>query len=244
MGEALVDGPIKYNINFDNQSLYRYVNQKFCPSYFHINQLISFTVSGVTARMRFSGDLSFDTGDLETNLIPYPSLNVLLANYAPMNFGKRRQSVKAITNAVFNHGEFVGVDLLTSQFLCCALLYRGKCSPLNISESICEMKRFVEFVPWMPTGFKVGVSTERVRYQRDCVWDAPVRAVTKLANHGSVVGLIRRIKERYEPTFDMKGFFHHFIGAGMEEGQFTEAMEKADEVMAGYEAALAASSQE
>lgn len=244
MCDGIVDGPVKYNINFDNQSLYRYVNREFEPTYFHVNQLMSYTISGITARMRFNGDLSFDNCDLETNLIPFPSLNMLISSYAPMNFGKRRQSTAAITNAIFNQGEFVGIDLLTSQFISCALLYRGKCSPLNISSAIKEMKKFIEFVPWMPTGFKVGISAERVVYQDDSVWDAPVRAVTKLANHGSITHMIKRIKDRYEPSFDMKAFFHHFIGAGMEEGQFTEAMEKADQVMADYDAAMAQTQQE
>lgn len=244
MCDSLVEGPIKYNINYDNQSLYRYVPQQHSPSYFHINQLVSYTISGITARMRFNGDLSFDNCDLETNLIPFPSLNMLLSSYSPLNFGKRRQSVDAITNAAFNQGEFVGCDLMTSQFISCALLYRGKNSPLNISKAIKDMKSFVEFVPWMPTGFKIGISAERVVYQDDSVWTPPLRAVTKLCNHGAVVHLVKRYKDRYEPSFDMKSFFHHFIGAGMEEGQFTEAMEKADQVMDDYNAALAVQQQE
>lgn len=244
MSEGLVEANIKYNINFDNQSLYRFVPREFRPTYFHINQLISFTISGITARMRFNGDLSFDNCDLETNMIPFPSLNMLIASYAPMNFGKRRQSTAAITNAVFNQGEYVGIDLLTSQFICCALLYRGKCSPLNISKSVGEMKKFVEFVPWMPTGFKIGISAEQVVYQEDCPWESPVRAVTKLANHGAITHLVKRIRDRYEPSFDNKAFFHHFIGAGMEEGAFTEAMEKADQVIGEYDTALAQQAQE
>lgn len=244
MGEGLVEANIKYNINFDNQSLYRFVAKQAQPTFFHLNQLISFTISGITARMRFNGDLSFDNCDLETNLIPYPSLNMLIASYGPMNFGKRRQSTAAITNAIFNQGEFVGIDLLTSQFVCCALLYRGKCSPLNISRAIKDMKKFTEFVPWMPTGFKVGISAEKVIYQDDCIWEAPVRAITKLANHGAITHMVKRLRDRYEPSFDFKAFFHHFIGAGMEEGAFTEAMEKADQVVQAYDEALSQEVQE
>lgn len=244
MSEGLVEGSIKYNLNFDNQSMYRFIKQKFKPTYWHVNQLISFTISGITARMRFSGDLSFDNTDLETNMIPYKSLNMLIANYAPLNFGKRAQTTSAITNAAFNQGEFIGCDLMASQYLCCALLYRGRCSPLNISRTIADMKKFCEFVPWMPTGFKVGIAAERVALPDDSPWENPARAVTKLCNHGSIAHMIKRLRERYEPTFEYKAFFHHFIGAGMEEGAFTEAMEQADLVINQYDSALSMESQE
>jgi tubulin alpha len=106
MSEGLIEGSVKYNLNFDNQSMYRFVKRKFKPTYWHINQLMSFTISGITARMRFSGDLSFDNTDLETNMIPFPSLNMLIANYSPLNFGKRAQTTAAITNSAFSNKDF------------------------------------------------------------------------------------------------------------------------------------------
>jgi tubulin alpha len=104
------------------------------------------------------------------------------------------------------------------------------------------MKKFTEFVPWMPTGFKVGISSEPVTYPDDAPWESPIRAVTKLCNHGSIAHIVKRLRDKYEPTFDQKAcnfrFFHHFIGAGMEEGAFTEATEQADVIINQYDSAL------
>jgi tubulin alpha len=237
-GEGLIEASIKYCINFDNESMYSYIASQHSPTYWHVNQLLSYVASGLTSRMRFAGELSCDFTDIETNMIPFKSLNFLVASYAPVNFGKTKTDEGSITKNVMNQLLFTGIDQFACQYICATMLYRGPCSPLKVCQALNEVKGSVEFVPWMPTGFKIGISSEPVVYTPDSIWQTPKRAVTLLANHGGIKDAIKRIRENYEPTFDQKAFFHHFIGAGMEEGAFTEAMEKADLVVSDYNAAL------
>ena len=104
LGSSLaVDQCMKYAIQFDNESLYRFAPNGLSPSYWHVNLLISYTISGITARTRFDGDLGCDMSDIETNLCPYPSLNFLFATYSPLRFGKRTCNEKALTTESFSN---------------------------------------------------------------------------------------------------------------------------------------------
>ena len=147
---------MKYAIQFDNESLYRFAPNGLSPSYWHVNLLISYTISGITARTRFDGDLGCDMSDIETNLCPYPSLNFLFATYSPLRFGKRTCNEKALTTESFSNiyfylhinnvysrgkifgqfnssvvnlwdmGEFVSIDTTVGEYICCSLIYRGR----------------------------------------------------------------------------------------------------------------------
>jgi len=244
MGSTLVDGPMKYGMFFDNEAMYRHIPSNVQATYRHCNMLMAYTISGITARTRFDGDLSCEMMDIETNLIPFKSLNLLIANYAPLSLGKRSATERTVTNAAFNDGEFAGIEPTASQYISCILLYRGNdCSPLKVSESCTVAKQSIEFVQWMPTGFKIGISAFPNVFTKQSVWDTPALSCTKLANHGAMSHMMRRFRECYEPTFDMKAFFHHYLIAGMEEGEFTECMDKTDNVIAQYELAMSDSLQ-
>lgn len=54
------------------------------PSYANLNQLIGQVVSGVTASLRFGGDLNVDMSEFQTNLVPYPRLHFPLISFAPI----------------------------------------------------------------------------------------------------------------------------------------------------------------
>lgn len=54
------------------------------PTYGDLNHLISHTMSGVTASLRFPGQLNADLRKLCTNLTPFPRLHFFTASLAPL----------------------------------------------------------------------------------------------------------------------------------------------------------------
>ena len=53
------------------------------PNYSTINELISQSVSSITAGMRFGGGLNNTLHELVTNLVPYPRIHFLTPAYSP-----------------------------------------------------------------------------------------------------------------------------------------------------------------
>ena len=71
----------------DNEALYdicfrtlKLVN----PSYGDLNHLVSLTMSGVTACLRFPGQLNADLRKLAVNMVPFPRLHFFMPGFAPL----------------------------------------------------------------------------------------------------------------------------------------------------------------
>lgn len=91
------------NVNtiFDNEALYRQSIQlsgqeKFVPSYQHLNQLISVSMSSATASIRFDGQLNVDMEDFQVNLVPYPTMHHVFHTYAPINNNEETDRARVV----------------------------------------------------------------------------------------------------------------------------------------------------
>ena len=54
------------------------------PTYGDLNHLISATMSGVTASLRFPGQLNADLRKIAVNLIPFPRLHFFMVGFSPL----------------------------------------------------------------------------------------------------------------------------------------------------------------
>jgi tubulin beta len=72
-----IDNEALYNICFKTLKL-------TTPTYGDLNQLISLVMSGITACLRFPGQLNSDLRKLAVNLIPFPRLHFFLVGFAPL----------------------------------------------------------------------------------------------------------------------------------------------------------------
>lgn len=71
----------------DNEALYDICFKTLklqVPTYGDLNHLISATMSGVTASLRFPGPLNTDLRKLAVNLIPFPRLHFFMIGFAPL----------------------------------------------------------------------------------------------------------------------------------------------------------------
>merc|ERR1711962_1458012 len=153
----------------DNESVFNLCRNKLdvpMSSYKELNQLIAQVVSSVTASLRFDGALNVDLNEFQTNLIPYPRIHFPLVTYAPIvsvsKAGHERHSVDELTTSCFEPGnQMVTCDPRTGKYMACCLLYRGDVVPKDINSAIANIKtkRSIQFVDWMPTGFKIGINS-------------------------------------------------------------------------------------
>src|SRR5690242_16564321 len=54
------------------------------PTFKDLNYLVSSVMSGVTASLRFPGQLNSDMRKMAVNLIPFPRLHFFLVGFAPL----------------------------------------------------------------------------------------------------------------------------------------------------------------
>uniref|UniRef100_A0A182MGI2 Tubulin alpha chain n=1 Tax=Anopheles culicifacies TaxID=139723 RepID=A0A182MGI2_9DIPT len=141
----------------DNQAIYNICSRRLSierPSYANLNQLISQVVSGVTASLRFGGDLNVDMSEFQTNLVPYPRLHFPVISFAPIisweSVNHEKLDIGALTRQLFDPScQMVWCGLSRrDKYMACCLLYRGHILPKDINEAIASIKatRSVQFV--------------------------------------------------------------------------------------------------
>ncbi|KNC78441.1 tubulin alpha chain [Sphaeroforma arctica JP610] len=212
------------------------------PTYQNLNRLVAQIVSSITASLRFQGALNVDFNEFQTNLVPYPRIHFPLVTYAPIISAERANheslSVTDITNSCFEpENQMVKCDPRRGKYMSCCLLYRGDIVPKDVNVTIASIKtkRNIQFVDWCPTGFKIG-----------CNFKAPTtipggdlakvsRAVCMLSNTTAIVEAWSRLNHKFDLMYAKRAFVHHYVGEGMEEGEFSEAREDLAALEKDYE---------
>jgi tubulin alpha len=219
---------------FDNDALYHLCTQKIGirnPSYNHLNRLTSQIYSSMTACMRFGGCLASNLSDYQTNLVPYPRIRFPVTSYAPLSSPDRSAHEPRIldnmTKDVFKRTSMLCTcNTDKGKFVSCCLMYRGDVNPAEVYGCIAKLKSFgrIQFVDWCPTGMKLSVcQTSPVIVPSSFI--APSSRNVMLMSNSSAIGeIFQRIATRYELLFKKRSFVHWFVGEGMEEGEFNDAI--------------------
>ncbi|VEL24926.1 unnamed protein product [Protopolystoma xenopodis] len=247
LGEHFAMEDINLGLLMDNEALYdicsRYLANQ-TATYTSINRLLAQVTSAITASLRFPNVLNGDLNVIQTNLIPYPRIHFPLSNFAPCISPEKAEhesvSTRELTRAVFEReNQMVKVDPSCGKFMSCSLLFRGNVSPSEVYLSLMELKtnKGIDFVDWCPTGFKVGITSEPPVTVTESRVAQCSKNVIMLANNSAVGQAWQRLTHKFYLLYSKRSFIHWFIGEGMEESEFTDALSNMTTLVKDYEEA-------
>ncbi|XP_061713856.1 tubulin alpha chain-like [Cydia pomonella] len=220
---------------FDNEALYDILARNLDvprPTYTNLNRLIAQVVSCMTASMRFEGSLNVELVEFRTNLIPYPRIHYPLVTFAPFVPASRAyhetMSTSQLMMACFEPAnQMVKCDPRNGKYMACCLLFRGDVNPNDINSSINQIKSMknIRFVSWSPTGFKIGLNYQPPLTVPGGDLAALQRAVVMVSNSSAIKVAWERITKKFSLMYAKRAFVHHYVGEGLEEGEFKNALQ-------------------
>lgn len=109
-------------------------------------------------------------------------------------------------------------------------MYRGDILHKDVMEAVGKVKskKKNRFVPWTPSGFKIGINHRMPQHVPKGDMGKVSKAVSMLANHGSIVSSMCKVLKKFDLMFRKRAFCHWFVAEGMEETEFSEGREALD----------------
>merc|ERR1712072_1586003 len=215
------------------------------PKYADLNWVISMTMSGITASLRFSGKLNGDLRKMGTNLVPFPRLHFFLLAQSPLfakdplldshNSGggvgaKVKLTVQELTDQMWSSRNFLAnVKAEDGKYLTASCGYRGAIATQEVDDEIAKIqaKMADDFVTWIPNNIKSAIITVP---PEGCDMSA-----TFVANTTAIKGAFQRISAQFAKMYKRKAFLHWYKGEGMDEMEFQEADKNVRDLITEYQ---------
>jgi len=221
----------------DNEALYDICFRTLklpTPTYGDLNHLVSAVMSGITACLRFPGQLNSDLRKLAVNLIPFPRLHFFLIGFAPLTSrsaqGYRALTVPELTQQIFDSKNMMAAsDPKHGRYLTASATFRGKMSTKEVDEQMLmiQNKNSSFFVEWIPNNIKSSVCDIPPKYHK--------MSATFIGNNTCIQDVFKRIGQQFSAMFRRKAFLHWYTGEGMDEMEFTEAESNMNDLVSEYQ---------
>jgi len=227
------------SVVLDNEAVYEICQKQLDidrPSYETLNRLFSKAISSMTASLRFQGELNMDLQEFQTNLVPFPRLHFMITSMAPITTEKKKETMptdtQRMTELCFSAQNFftklADFDVEEDLYMAVSVNYRGAVQAKEANKTVQWLRsnKKVNFVEWIPTGFKVGLNEQpAARVANDeCAYFE--KNVVMMGNNTAISRVFsERIVKKYDLMYSQRAFVHWYVGEGMEEGEFQEARE-------------------
>ena len=220
----------------DNEALYDicFRTLQLNSSHWHLNHLVSATMSGVTTCLRFPGQLNADLRKLAVNMVPFPRLHFFIPGFAPLTSCGSQQyhalTIPELTQQMFDAKNMMAAcDSRHGRYLTVAAIFRGYMSMKEVDEQMLNVqnKNSSYFVEGIPNNVKTAVCYISPRGLR--------RSGTFIGNSTAIQQLFKRISEQFSAMFRQKAFLHWYTSEGMDEMEFTEAESNMSDLISEYQ---------
>ena len=230
----------------DNTAMYDLCRQHFGlgqPALADMNDIAAHAIASMTRLIRFDGSLP-GLVDLEQRLVPYPSINLLMASVSPMGHAQASDSgpeplgLDQLVESVFNPDhQLVKCDPRYGTYLVADIFFQGDIEPRHAWKAIKSLKsrKYLKFVDWSPAGVKGLLSrTLPVALPGGRMGRLPSQ-LCMVASSTAVNQLINRIDYPFDAMFERKTLVQKYLDEGMELGEFVEARKALTEVERDYD---------
>lgn len=221
----------------DNDALYDICHRTLKledPQYKDLNHLVSHVMSGVTAGLRFPGQLNSDLRKMAVNLVPFPRLHFFMVGFAPLtalqNDSFQSLNVSQLTSQMFDaRNMMVACDPRKGKYLTASCNFRGNIPTKEVDELMISIqnKSAESFVQWIPNNIKSSICNVAPKGLK--------MSGTFVANSTAIQDLFRRIGAQFTQMFKRKAFVHWFTGEGMDDMEFTEAESNMNDLICEYQ---------
>ena len=224
-------------VAIDNEALYNICLQSLnikTPSFAEMNQLVSKAMAGITACLRYPGQLNSDLRKLAVNLIPFPRLHFFLTGYAPLTNNAtsafRQYTVAELTSQQFDAKNMMcACDPRRGRYLTAAAIFRGKVATRDVDECMSDIHQRLSpyFVEWIPNNITTSVSSVAP--------EGTPMATTFLGNSTAIQEVFARVGEQFDTMYRRRAYLHWFTSEGMDEMEFTEAYSNLSDLITEYQ---------
>jgi len=221
----------------DNEALYNISNnilKKESPTYADLNELIGQVVCGITASLRFPGQLNGDIRKLAVNLVPFPRLHFFLVSQAPLvsadNSSFMKLTVQELVTQMYQEKNFYSnVKKEDGKTIACTMIFRGQLSSSDIDDQVAKVQEKFQdqFIEWIPNNVKTSVV--------DVPPTTSAASATFVCNSTSLKGIFQRLATQFGAMYKRKAFLHWYKGEGMDEMEFQEADKNIRDLITEYQ---------
>ena len=191
-------------------------------------------MSGVTASLRFPGQLNCDLRKLGVNLVPFPRLHFFLLAEAPLFEPKQGDKIKLtvqeLTDQMWSSRNFLAnIKSEDGKYLAASCSYRGSIATQEVDDELAKIQQKMsdDFVTWIPNNIKSSII--------NIAPDSTPISGTFVANTTAIKGVFQRISSQFAKMYKRKAFLHWYKGEGMDEMEFQEADKNVRDLIQEYQ---------
>eukprot|EP00916_Digyalum_oweni_P002917 GHVL01005378.1.p1 GENE.GHVL01005378.1~~GHVL01005378.1.p1 ORF type:complete len:627 (+),score=110.79 GHVL01005378.1:68-1948(+) len=217
------------------------------PRFPQMDNINARVLSGITASLRFQGDLNADLRNMYTNLVPFQRLHFLISSFAPQTSNddakyRNLQPLDLVQQMMLVQNTTVSCDQLnwaktphdgfTSRYLASFALFRGsKLYSSTINKVLYQVPREPKydkhFPEWIPNVMASSV----------CNVPHPdfKTSVTYIANSTAFEQVLKRNLENWEKMYKQRSHWHTYEQFGVTSDEMTTAANNCQALMEEYQ---------
>lgn len=249
---VMVDNQAGYNMCQKNLGLDN-------PDFSDVNRLIAQVVSSMSTSMRYQSQLNANLKEIITNLVPDKRFMYAMCTLTPVRARSKGAhehfSTAEIVSDLFEARNILcdcGADLKTNRYLAAVVLLRGvECDttgggtrPIEANDVVNNVmalarpgathRQPVRFVPWIDSGFKVGVVAVPPSVPDKWVMEPTKRQGCMIGNNTCVRQLFVRQYTKFLKLFFNRAYVWQYIEANGDLDSFQEARDGVKEIIDNY----------